>query len=535
MGLKDKLKNTMNFKKIDENDISCLIKSGLKEITLKKDIELSKTIIIDQDDITIDGNNHTIDARNKQILFITSNNITLKNIVFRNAHSKEHGGAIYNKNGRLKIIECKFIDNHTDSDNGGALYNDNGHVIIDECEFRENTARFGGAIYNGKTLKAIFTTFLNNYSSKGLSIFNSTNSNLTLENCNFKRHKDSRASEIYNMGIMSIKSFQKELFEEITEGGFIHINSRNSKPAKYLDELIHSGKKEIKLDFDIEFDQKDEIILDVDNIRINGTGHRIDGFGKSNIFNVTGENITLTNIDFRNGTSENGGAILNKSNSLYLFNCNFNCNISANGGAIANEGYIHIEKCDFAKNIANENHGGAILNYGELKLRDCNFSNNLAKNNGGAIDNNKSIKIKDCYFKSNISENGAGIYNKKSVKLVSCNFDENKAFKQGSVLYNRGCSEMKKCEFQNNVSNMHSNIIFQDGNEKNKLTIEKCIFQRDSFNNNLIMIENGFCEVKSSKFILKKEDDSYIIYNKNAAVELKNLEIERADDNNLNN
>ena len=52
---------------------------------------------------------------------------------------------------------------------------------------------------------------------------------------------------------------------------------------KYLDDLIHSGVKEIVLDSDIELDPNNErreylngIKLDVDDLTIDGNGHAID-------------------------------------------------------------------------------------------------------------------------------------------------------------------------------------------------------------------------------------------------------------------
>ena len=52
---------------------------------------------------------------------------------------------------------------------------------------------------------------------------------------------------------------------------------------KYLDDLIHSGVKEIVLDSDIELDPTNErreylngIKLDVDDLTIDGNGHAID-------------------------------------------------------------------------------------------------------------------------------------------------------------------------------------------------------------------------------------------------------------------
>lgn len=71
------------------------------------------------------------------------------------------------------------------------------------------------------------------------------------------------------------------------------------KNFKYLDELVHSGAKEIVLDSDIalgvdEWSKYEEgIRLNVDGLAIDGNGHTIDAKEKTRIFHCTGKNIAL--------------------------------------------------------------------------------------------------------------------------------------------------------------------------------------------------------------------------------------------------
>ena len=86
---------------------------------------------------------------------------------------------------------------------------------------------------------------------------------------------------------------------------------------KYLDDLIHSGEREIVLDRDIvlgdeEYRYGDGIILDEDNIIINGNGHEVDACGKARVFVCTGKGITIKNATLKNGSSKQGGAICNR-------------------------------------------------------------------------------------------------------------------------------------------------------------------------------------------------------------------------------
>ena len=577
MGIRDWFKKSsdnqnenLRIRDADEKDESVseqflnAIHSGGKEIVINNDFFLNETLIIDVDDIVLDGQGHTIQpsGRNTPILIVTSNNVTLKNITFKKASTNtdgaainnlkgnlniidcefegnyahdSNGGAIYNLEGKLNIRKCNFIDNRTERNDGGAIYNFNGELNVEECKFENNYAKFGGAIYNGNRLNLNGNTFKNNSALSGPTIFNTFNSVTALKYCEFKRdemHMLKNNFEIHNQGTITIDSFQKEEIEEITRGGFVHINSENAKTFKKLDLIIRSGEKEIQLDSDIinkEF--KKGIDINQDDITIDGCDFIIDGLGKG-IFNVNGENVTLKNINFRNGSSLEGGAINNKSNSLKLINCNFDRNISNTGGAINNDGSIDIEECKFRKNIANESDGGAINNKGELKLTGCDFLNNATDENGGAINNSNLLDIKNCNFISNRAKNGASINNERnaSLTLSDAQFEFNKATNQGSILYNDNAAHMEKCESRNNISTKYSNIIYQTGEENSKLDIENCSFSRDKYNNNLIYVENGSCDIKSTQFKLKKEhENSYAVFNENGILQVKDLEFENID------
>lgn len=578
MGIFDWFKKHQNdetenepLRRLDETEIEEIpikeqfmseIHCGAKYIIINDDFFLTETLTIDVDDIVIDGQNHTIQASGREtpILLITSNNVTLKNITFKNGNCDKNGGgainntsgnlniincsfngnschngdggAIYNLDGILNIHDCKFIGNYSNRGDGGAIYNLDGEVnISDECIFEKNSSKFGGAIYNGKILNLKNTTFKNNKSVKGLSIFNTDDT--TISECSFEITKvnDLKTNaEIHNLGRINIESTQKERIQEITQGGFIHIKNDNAKTFKFLNSLIGSGEKEIKLDFDI-FNKEYKVGIDIneDDIIIDGDNNIIDGLGKA-IFNINGNNITLKNINFRNGSTFKGGAINNSSDSLTLIDCNFDCNISNKGGAINNEGVMELNNCNFNKNIANESDGGAINNNGELKLNNCNFINNSSHKNGGAINNLNILHINGGEFESNRAKNnGASINNAKnaSLNLLNTRFENNIAKEKGSVIFNDNNVEMKKCFFSNNISTEISNIIFQHGDENSHLCINDCIFSRERFSNNLIFIENGSCNVFSSEFKLTKErENSHVIYNENGILKIKELEFE---------
>ncbi|MEE3325371.1 MAG: hypothetical protein VZR33_08570 [Methanosphaera sp.] len=139
-------------------------------------IELSTDFVYDDEDdpiginithnVTIYGNGHTIDGKNKSRIFIVPNDIfvVFKDINFKNAYlePKEKGAAIWlDLLGEAQAINCNFTNNEAFS--GGATVG----VDAINCTFINNTALDGGAMFGGS---AVNCTFINNEGTAGGAI-----------------------------------------------------------------------------------------------------------------------------------------------------------------------------------------------------------------------------------------------------------------------------------------------------------------------------------------------------------------------------
>lgn len=226
------------------------------------------------------------------------------------------------------------------------------------------------------------------------------------------------------------------------------------KNFRYLEDLINSGKNEIKLDADIvleaseKYRYSDGIDLSAKNLVINGNGHTIDACGKTRIFKcLIGKNITLKNITFKNGFSkERGGAIYNIGDNMAIENCTFAENVvthehgnggaiyagnemtitgsafngnviigeHGNGGAISNSGKLTISKSAFANNmiIGKYGYGGAIFNLKRATVKESAFNHNLVKDSGGAIYNsiNGYLNVENSKFEKNMAQSKCNIH-----------------------------------------------------------------------------------------------------------------------------
>ena len=171
-------------------DLQTIIDNADENATIELDSDYSfdeskdSTITIHKA-VTINGNNHVLDAKSKVgIMIIDSSKVTLNNIIFKNGNSY-NGGAIFadsviisnsefdsNKAGYMggavfitgtfpitnapnatddltmlsdavRVNNCKFIKNNARY--GGAIFAKNG--IVENSKFKSNNAEYGGAIH----------------------------------------------------------------------------------------------------------------------------------------------------------------------------------------------------------------------------------------------------------------------------------------------------------------------------------------------------------------------------------------------------
>lgn len=211
-------------------------------------------IKIDEDNVVIDGNGHTINAKGKTRIFnITGKNITVKNIIFKNGFCRE-GGAIYNS-GEMDIHDCTFMNNKSD-DEGGAIKN-NGKLNVSNSSLDSNESVRGGGIYNYENcfLHLDNCTFSNNRDAVR------NMGKLIVQSCTFSNNT---GSAMHNEGEVTIDD--SSFFGNTSKfsGGAIYNSRRisirkssfknNKAGEKYLDDIYNDGNLLLfKLNFSNQF------------------------------------------------------------------------------------------------------------------------------------------------------------------------------------------------------------------------------------------------------------------------------------------
>lgn len=234
---------------------------------------------------------------------------------------------------------------------------------------------------------------------------------------------------------------------------------------KTLQNEINKNENSMEITCDYTFDNSSDyelntgILINKSDIVINGNGHTIDGSGQSRIFNITGKNVTITNLNFVNGnsSSKNGGAIFNGDNTtLTISNCTFNANTAENGAGIFTNSNLNVSNSNFIN--SNSKFGSAICAQADITIQNSTFEGLTAKENGGAIFTSNITNITNCHFSNTDANWGGGIYSNHTLNIVNSTFTHSEA-NYSPALYAQGNVSVRDCSFDNLHANKTAGAI----------------------------------------------------------------------------
>lgn len=336
------------------------------------DSNISDGIYVNKKNFVIEGNGHTIDAKNYSRIFqFAGDNITLSNLILTNGFA-ENGGAITTI-APLTLDNVTFISNRA-TDCGGAI-STFPQLVVNNCLFDSNYAKNGAAIssllqsviiigstfqnfnanyaiVNVKSAIVVNSTFMDSSSQYATAIY--TTGATVLNNTNFiNLHANKTA------GAVGLKNFQLCVIDNCT---FINTTAVKNGGAVYLD---------------------------TENFFADDTA------------------VLVNNSKFINSSGDFGGAFVHLSGNLSIENSLFWNNVAkyAGGAVYVSEAPVGISNTTFLNNRVSENYtqtGAFHLYMGGAAASDLNFINNT-----GAIYVKEAILyLNDSYF----DNNGYGVY-----------------------------------------------------------------------------------------------------------------------------
>ncbi len=357
----------------DRAEGDCPAGRGADTIALTRDITLDSDLPKITSNITIEGNGYTISGDHRYRIFyneggaltihdlamtkgyvegelIRDEDGTLKvmkansiggaiynegelNIInssFSGNSADSSGGAIYNRAGTVSVSDSVFSDNWVD-ERGGAIYNwKEGELSIVNSSFSDNSAIWGGAIYNKDgTVSVSDSAFSDNSANDGGgAILNEEYGELSVIDSSFSGNSTWTGGAIDNYGELSV-----------SDSSFSSNSARNSGGA-----IVNRSELSI-----------------VNSAFSDNSADKKGGA----IYNES--ELSIVNSAFiGNSADEKGGAIYNWRELLSISNSSFSHNSADNGGAIANgDGTVSVSDSTFSDNSADKA-GGAVYNEDEL-------------------------------------------------------------------------------------------------------------------------------------------------------------------------
>ncbi|MDX1511786.1 MAG: choice-of-anchor Q domain-containing protein, partial [Nitriliruptorales bacterium] len=229
-----------------------------------------------------------------------------------------------------------------------------------------------------------------------------------------------------------------------------------------------------------------------------GSRSIIDLGDTSRLFTLNGgANVTLIDMDIRNGAAAAAGGCINNSANLTLFNVRlFSCDSTGGfpplGGALMhNAGQLIVQNGDFDGNHSN-GLGGAIVNFSTgTQISSTVFQNNTAQTRGGAIHaqaswdfisgstflNNHSLAgdggaistfvhspINNTGFNSNSAAiSGGAIYTESQLPMNNVTFIENDADFGGAIYASGSMLDITTAVFRDNTATSSGGAIHHVG------------------------------------------------------------------------
>ena len=212
-----------------------------------------------------------------------------------------------------------------------------------------------------------------------------------------------------------------------------------------LNDLINKSGNTIELQQDYKYNNETDFIngitIDRDNITIKGYNHIIDGNGQATcIFNITANNVTLDNIQFKNIVTEKVYPVSTKDTISPII-------WEGHNGTITNSKFADNNIQVTTLNGGTIRVAGAIFWSGEnATLRNLQIKNNeiiingdrMAASTPGVWITNRNAIIENCEFTNNKGPRGAlGIWNINS-KIINSIFNNNTATYYGGAAINSG-------------------------------------------------------------------------------------------------
>jgi len=244
-------------------------------------------------------------------------------------------------------------------------------------------------------------------------------------------------------------------------------------------------------------------------LTIDGAGRNVIVSGADSnrhFFIDTGANLTLKNLELKNGYSGDiGGGIYNKG-TLEVENSTITSNRTENdGGGIYSEGTLTLDNVSVTDNTTDVSDGGGLyIESGEAHIIDCNFQGNTATYSGGAIYNDGDLEVINTIFFLNnaFGGNGGAIFTESGFQIHQSTFLMNSAEGDGgAIAINLASGSIYRSVFYYNITTLDDGggVFINNNYSSSPVGIYDCRFELNDANSD----GGGFYLVRGPLYILR--------------------------------
>ena len=378
------------------NDLNKDINESTNELKLThdyvydegNDINFTDGINVSKSNFLLDGNGYSIDGNGKARIFnITGNNVTLKNLIIKNA-----------LNGAVSFVQP------------------NAEYYLDNVTIQNSSSKYdsGGIELSAANLVVNNSKFISNTGTSSSDIFFNEKSNVTVVNSTFEGGIESKWSHIYFSGgalIVDGSTFanSRSSYANAIYGEDGRVTVRNTK-FRNLTVLNSAGAIGVKY----------AVNLTVEDCEFTNITSGKDG---GVIFaDISQGYVTIANSKFHGCFAAFGGAVMQLRAELNIINSTFEDNIAMYDGGVLWTSYadVSIENSTFKRNnvVKEDLEIGGVLYFdkGDILIKGSTFIDNHGSNKGDAVFTYDSkLTLQNNTFK----DNGNALYSVFSTQDIA--------------------------------------------------------------------------------------------------------------------
>ena len=477
--------------------------------------------------ITIDGKGHTFDGSNLSKIFTINrvSDVTLKNIVFKNAFNTGNGGAITVEpnSHNFKIDNCSFENCHCSVYGGALEISQSNNVWVTNCNFTDNSGDLnrvcrGGAIHwqNSKDGVLANCNFINNTAEYGGAVHSYGCSNTTQYNNVFESNSaSSQGGDLWideeNAVIRDCKFLNSKNNQKYKNYAPVHVKGSNS--TLYNLEFVNTSGTESS---GIYCYASNSLIYNCSFTNTSSSGYGAVQF--------SGKNNTIRDCNFKNSSASSGGAIYSSSDDNKIISNNFtDCKSTGIGGTIYLGGSNNVVENSLIEN-SRGSYGGAIYISGQNStVNNTKIINASATNYGGAILlSGQYSGVYNTLISDSSAAYGGAIFMGSALgrgghngKIYNSTIDNCHATSNGGAVYlNGNYQDIVNSTFTNNVADRYGGAVYSNSRynhinnsnmDGNNATVGSAIFKAGNYDTYINNVVFGANRVNSSSLSINKE------------------------------